>query len=288
VTFVCFYPDGSRIVSGSEDKTVRVWDAVTGQEVLKLEGNSAKVSSVCMPADGSRIVSGDADGMMRVWDAMTGQEMLKTRVLNLKAINSVCIAPNGELIVSAGRDGMQLTEATKDKGIFKGLYNAVYNSVCMSSDGKYMVGGGADNAVTVRDAISWSVHLTLKGHSDKVTSVCMDGGSRIMSGSEDKSIRVWDIVTQKEVLKLEGHSDAVTAVAVSPDGKYVVSGSRDMTMRLWDVAGGQGDSQSWRLYVCYQLGLDIPRLQAYREREQRRCACVGCGWGARAGSPGVA
>ena len=102
-----------------------------------------------------------------------------------------------------------------------------------------MVGGGADDAVTVWDAISWSIHLKLKGHSGPVTSVCMDGGSRIVSGSEDKSIRVWDIVTEKEVLKLEGHSDAVTAVAVSPDGKYVVSGSRDMTMRLWDVAGGK-------------------------------------------------
>ena len=85
----------------------------------------------------------------------------------------------------------------------------------MSSDGKYMVGGGAENAVTVRDAISLSVHLTLKGHSDTVTSVCMDGDSCIISGSVDKSIRVWDIVTRKEVLKLEGHSDAVTAVALA-------------------------------------------------------------------------
>ena len=101
---------------------MRVWDAVTGQEVLKLEGHSNGVTSVCMTADGSRIVSGDADGMMRVWDAITGQEMLKILVLNRKAINSVCIAPNGKLIVSAGYGEIELTEATKDKGVSRESY----------------------------------------------------------------------------------------------------------------------------------------------------------------------
>ena len=70
---VSFSPDGSRIVSGSVDKTVRVWDAVTGEVINTLTGHSDRVWSVSFSPDGSRIVSGSYDNTVRVWDAVTGE-----------------------------------------------------------------------------------------------------------------------------------------------------------------------------------------------------------------------
>lgn len=63
-----FSPDGSKIVSGSEDKTVRVWDAVSGELLKTLEGHTSSVNSVSFSPDGSRIVSGSRDKTVRVWD----------------------------------------------------------------------------------------------------------------------------------------------------------------------------------------------------------------------------
>jgi len=70
VTSVAFSPDGSRIVSGSEDNTIRLWDAETGDPIGNpLEGHSDYVTSVAFSPDGSRIVSGSDDNTIRLWDA---------------------------------------------------------------------------------------------------------------------------------------------------------------------------------------------------------------------------
>jgi serine/threonine protein kinase len=74
VNSVSFSPDGSRIVSGSHDETLKVWDAETGQEMLTLKGHSDGVMSVSFSPDGRRIVSGSHDETLKVWDAETGQE----------------------------------------------------------------------------------------------------------------------------------------------------------------------------------------------------------------------
>jgi WD40 repeat protein len=69
---VAFSPDGTRIVSGSSDKTMRIWDAQTGLQTTVLEGHSGPVYSVAFSPDGTRIVSGSLDETVRIWDAQTG------------------------------------------------------------------------------------------------------------------------------------------------------------------------------------------------------------------------
>jgi hypothetical protein len=73
---VAFSPDSRRIVSGSRDNTLKLWDATTGQEILTLKRPSQPVMSVAFSPDGRRIVSGSSDNTLTVWDAVTGQETL--------------------------------------------------------------------------------------------------------------------------------------------------------------------------------------------------------------------
>jgi WD40 repeat protein len=75
VTSVAFSPDGNRIVSGSDDKSVRVWDAKTGEQLRELQGHTDSVTSVAFSPDGNRIVSGSDDKSVRVWDAKTGEQL---------------------------------------------------------------------------------------------------------------------------------------------------------------------------------------------------------------------
>ncbi len=72
---MAFSPDGKRIVTGSWDGTVKVWDADKGQELLSLKGHTDWVTSVAFSPDGKRIVSGSEDKTVKVWDAEKGQEL---------------------------------------------------------------------------------------------------------------------------------------------------------------------------------------------------------------------
>ena len=261
VSSVAFSPDGRRVVSGS-DRMVKVFDLATGQEMLTLKGHEALVSSLAFSPDGRRIVSGggcdpfapDAGGgMVTVWNATTGKETLTLKG-HTSLVSSVSFSADGRQIVSGDNDGTAKvwdTATGKETLTFKGHAGASLDSVAFSPDGRQIVSGsngntvydlwhGQESMVKLWDAATGQETLTLKGHTEAVTSVAFSpDGRRIVSGSEDETVKVWDAATGKETLTLKGYTGGVLSVAFSPDGQRIVSGSADNTVEVWDAATGQ-------------------------------------------------
>jgi hypothetical protein len=100
---IAFSPDGGRIVSGSIDRSVKIWDAATGKEVAAAKGPLGTVYAVAFSPDGKQVISGDQDGMVRVWDAATGRGVMSVEG-HSGSVLSVACSPDGRHIASGGVD----------------------------------------------------------------------------------------------------------------------------------------------------------------------------------------
>jgi uncharacterized protein with WD repeat len=241
---VCFSPDGRRLASAGEDRTVRVWDAASGQELLSLKGHTGAVRSVCFSPDGRRLASAGSDQndqTVRVWDAASDQELLTLKG-HTSPVWSVCFSPDGRRLVSAGLDStVRVWDAASGQELLtlEGNTNGI-SGVCFSPDGRRLASGGHGGTVRVWDAASGQELLTLKGHTAEIRGVCFSpDGRRLASAVDDRTVRVWDAASGQELLTLKGHTGWVSGVSFSPDGRRLVSAGLDSTVRVWDAASGQ-------------------------------------------------
>jgi WD40 repeat protein len=130
-----FSPDRQRIASGSADRSVRVWNAETGQTVLgPLKGHNGCIRSVSFSRDGQRIVSCSAYGLVLVWDAKTG-EILTGLLVGHSHVLAASFSPDGRRIVTGSLDGtvrVWNTEATPS--IVRSLINADAGAITYYKD----------------------------------------------------------------------------------------------------------------------------------------------------------
>ncbi len=231
-------PDGKRIASGSEDKTIKVWDAGTGTELMTLHGHGATVTSVAFGQDGRRIASGSGDKTIKVWDAATGAEVMTLRG-HESTVWSVAFSPDSKRIISAGMDIKVWDVSTGNELMTLRGHERAIRSVAFSPDGKRIVSGGWDKSIKVWDSASGTEVMTLRWHESPILSVAFSpDGKRIVSGGVDSTVKLWDAATGEEVLTLAGHNHWVKSVTFSPDGKRVISGSFDNTIKVWDAETG--------------------------------------------------
>ncbi|KAJ6543485.1 hypothetical protein B0H10DRAFT_2244444 [Mycena sp. CBHHK59/15] len=241
VMSVAFSQDGSRVVSGSFDNTVRIWNATTGEVEAELNGHTDTVTSVAFSQDGSRAVSGSYDKTVRIWNATTDEVEAELKG-HTDAVRSVAFSQDGGRVVSGSNDKtVRIWNATTGEveAELKGHTHKV-TSVAFSQDGSQVVSGSGDTTVRIWNATSGEVEADLKGHTDWVTSVAFSqDGSRVVSGSADNTVCIWNAMSGEVEVDLKGHTGWVTSVAFSQDGSRVVSGSADNTVCIWNAMSGE-------------------------------------------------
>ena len=241
VPSVAFSPDGARLVSGSSDMTLKLWDGASGQLIRTFQGHFGRVTSVAFSSDGTRLLSGSSDMTLRLWDAASGQ-LVRTFQGHAAVISSVALSHDGTRLLSGQEDAtLAVWDAASGERIhILPAHSKRITSVAFSADGARLISASADRTLKLWDAASMKLLRTFEGHSGEVVSVTFSAdGARVLSGSRDNTLRLWDAATGQPIHNLEGHSGAVVSVAFSPDGKLLLSGSEDKTLRLWDAATGR-------------------------------------------------
>ena len=271
-------------VSGSDDKTVRIWDA-TGREgkdgcLRVFKGHSTSVHSIAILNDpkkqlcgsGLCVVSGSCDHTVRIWDA-------------------------------AGREGeggcLRVLKGHSDGVTSVAILNDAKNSLCKS--GLCVVSCSYDKTVRIWDATGVEGKdgclRVFQGHSQYVNSVAIlndpkkqlcESGLCVVSGSDDKRVRIWDATGRKGkdgcLRVIKGHSGGIASVTILNDpkkqlcksGLCVVSGSHDETVRIWDVTGKEG-KRSVRMNLYDNIGIPLDHTVRIRNsigREEKDSKCL--------------
>ncbi len=240
VSSAAFSPDGMRIVSGSMDKTARIWDAATGKQLLVLNGHQAGIWTAVFSPDGTRVLTAAEDNTARIWDAKTGAQIAVLSGHSEK-VTSAAFSSDGKRIVTSSFDKTaRVWDATtfQQIGVLIGHDNTV-QTAAFSPDGSRIVTASDDTTARIWDAASYRQIAVLSGHQNAVYSaVFSPDGTRVATGSDDDTARVWDVSTTKQIAVMQGHGDYVNTVAFSPDGTKILTASADKTARIWDAATG--------------------------------------------------
>lgn len=235
-TSVAWDREGRRLVSGSEDKTVRVWDAGQGQLLRTLTGHGGVVHSVAWDLGGGRLASGSADQTVRVWDADQGQ-LMHTLGGHSGSVWSVAWDPAGRRLASGSSDQTARVWDVEQGALLHTLssHGDRVRSVAWDCEGRRLA-SGSDKTVQVWDAEQGELLRTLEGHGGPVFSVAWDHNGLLASGSLDQTVRVWDARLGKPLHILGGLNDWVKSVAWDHEG-HLASGSGH-SVRVWDAAQG--------------------------------------------------
>lgn len=229
----CLQFCGNRIVSGSDDNTLKVWSAVTGKCLRTLIGHTGGVWSSQMSAEGNIIISGSTDRTLKVWDSESG---LCKHTLFGHTSTVRCMHLHGSRVVSGSRDATLRVWDINDGACLHILVGHLAAVRCVQYDGKLVVSGAYDYMVKVWNPERQECLHTLQGHTNRVYSLQFDG-VHVVSGSLDTSIRVWDAESGSLRHTLMGHQSLTSGMELK--NNILVSGNADSTVKVWDILTGQ-------------------------------------------------
>ena len=250
--FVAFSADGTRLITGDDEGTVRHWSTSTGQLLQTFTGPSHELQSVAFSADGSRLGGANDRGSVRLWNVASGELLSKltgpvgpvkslsvsldaTRVATVVEGFRVCLwdATSGVLkkTCTTRVDDMDLTGTDSARRM---------NLVVLSPDGACLATGDNVGRVHLWNAASGRSQGTLPaGFRGAVRSMAFSpDGTRLAAGGRDGTVRIWDAADRKLLHTFRGLTSPVWSVAFSPDGTRLAAGANDGTVRLWDATTG--------------------------------------------------
>ena len=204
---VAFSPDGKILAAASENQTVELWNAETGEHIATLSGYEGRgyfrrVYSVAFSPDGTILATGTWEGTIKLWDVETRTEIITfEHGGDAGRIMSLAFSPDGKILASALTDDWTSPAHT----------------------------------IKLWDMATKTEIATLSGHINGVQSVSFSpDGKTLASGAFDSTIRLWDVATKTQIAYLP-YENTVTSVSFSPDGKTLVSSAFNGKVAFWDV-----------------------------------------------------
>ncbi|MCI0538404.1 MAG: protein kinase, partial [Verrucomicrobiales bacterium] len=240
-----FSPDGRRILTASEDRTARIWDAETSEPVGVALKHQAAVRFATFSPNGERILTASDDFTARIWDAKTGQQCLPALKHASNVVHAV-LSPDGSRIATASWDQTaQLWDVSSGRPTSPPLVHAgKLHRVAFSPDGRLVGTASEDGTGRVWNALTGQHVTPPLRHDAYVWHVAFNpDSSRIVTASGDGCARVWNVLTGEAATLPLRHAGSVRYAEFSHDGQWLLSSGgphgRPGEAKIWDVKTGE-------------------------------------------------
>jgi len=245
INAVAVLADSSRLISGSEDNTLKIWDSTNGIELRTLTGHNAEIVAVAAWSNGKLVASGDYNGVIIVWDIETGAVLWSASV-DADSLTGLAVLPDSRSLISASSDGKlmrwDLESGTQPYILAEELGGD--NQLALLPDGQGVVTISSDAPITVWDVNTGSIVLQLGEDTTETlgTLAIVPDGRRMISTHGDDPVRVWNLETGEEIRSLTGHRLSVNQVAVTVDGRRAIAAVEDGTLIVWNLDTGEQEA----------------------------------------------
>jgi WD40 repeat protein len=230
-----FSADGRMILTASEDRTARIWEAYTGRELARLE-HGAAVQTAIFSQDNKRILTSSLGNSAQVWDVSRSLGLEFHHDAN---VQQAVFSHDGSYALTSSDDHTASVWDTKTGRRMALLHHdeAVRGAVFSADDSRIVTISG-DQIATIWDLTAGSEIGRLRHSINKVRQASFSpDGRRVITAGEDLTARIWDVATQRELWRLT-HLGIVNSAVISPDGTKALTGSVDRTARIWDMNTG--------------------------------------------------
>jgi WD40 repeat protein len=253
VNSVTYSPNGQLLVSGSSDRTIKVWRQ-DGTFIRSLaipydvNAQLSDVRSVAVSPDNALIAAGveqynastqTSFGAVQIWRIADGV-LVRNFTGYGAAVNSVGFSPDGQYVAGGSSDRSLRVWRVADSTLVSNRSDHAerLNSVAFSADGQWLASGSSDNTAKLYRTSNWALERTLTGHLDDVLSIAFSPDSkRLATASWDQTVRLWNVANGTLALSLAQGSN-VYSVAFASDGNILASGTREDSIKLWDPKRG--------------------------------------------------
>jgi mono/diheme cytochrome c family protein len=246
ITSIAISPGGQWAISGSDDRTIRLWELPNGKQLRTFEGHAGAVLALAIAPDEKRFASAGEDRTIRVWDRTTGETIRQLKGHTDK-VRSLAFSPDGKTLLSGGQDRtlrLWNVESGEEQRVLAGHEGAV-TAALFAPDGRLIASVSLDRTVRLWDSTTGESVRRWNAGGRAVYAVAFSPDGRLLaSGGEDRSVRLWAVKDGTQVRACEGHTNAVVQVAFTNEGKTLLSAAsqyrnEDRSIRIWEVAGGK-------------------------------------------------
>ena len=270
VEAVAITRDGSQILSGDEEGTLILWDAVTGAERMRLRTpNGSDCNAVAFSPDEKTALGASWEGPLTLWDMASGKPRRTFSAPQSEVTYSVAFSPDGTQAIAGTFSGVArlwnvetgaLIRSLEHQAIAPNTSFSVYAAV-WSADGKTIATGSQDGVVRLWDSVSGALLSKLNGHTNDVLAVAFaPGGAALFSASYDHTLRAWD------TKKPSSARAAFTYLLLEQDGGETPPLAGSGNWLAFDASGRFDGSESARARVHFSRGLQTYTLEQFAER----------------------